>query len=210
MEIDQILNVVFLGNSVLNYIVFLSLFFLFLILFKIFQEIILVKISKISEKAKTDFDKILIRTIKGIKFSFYVFISFYFSFKLFIYANSIIFHILDGAFLIIIVYQAVLVSHVAIDYLLPKYFLKEKDEGTKHAITNIAKLLKGLLYVFGILLIFSNFGINITSLIAGLGIGGIAIAIAAQNILSDLFSSFAIHFDRPFTVGDFIITGTHM
>jgi small-conductance mechanosensitive channel len=58
--------------------------------------------------------------------------------------------------------------------------------------------------------VISNLGVDITSLIAGIGIGGIAIALALQNILSDLFSSFSIYFDKPFKVGDFIVVGEHM
>ena len=57
------------------------------------------------------------------------------------------------------------------------------------------------------LLILSNLGIDITSLVAGLGIGGIAFAFAMKNILGDLFSSFAIFFDKPFLPGDFIRVG---
>jgi small-conductance mechanosensitive channel len=52
-----------------------------------------------------------------------------------------------------------------------------------------------------------NLGFNISAVIAGLGIGGIAIALAAQAILGDLFSYFVIFFDRPFEVGDFIVVG---
>jgi len=51
-------------------------------------------------------------------------------------------------------------------------------------------------------------GIEVTSLIAGLGIGGVAIAFALQGILSDLFASFSIYFDKPFRIGDFITVGT--
>ena len=52
-----------------------------------------------------------------------------------------------------------------------------------------------------------NLGFDISAVIAGLGIGGIAIALAAQAILGDLFSYFVIFFDRPFEVGDFITVG---
>lgn len=55
-----------------------------------------------------------------------------------------------------------------------------------------------------ILMILDNFGVNITTLVASLGIGGIAIALALQNILGDLFSSLSIVLDKPFVVGDFI------
>jgi small-conductance mechanosensitive channel len=55
------------------------------------------------------------------------------------------------------------------------------------------------------LMILDNFGVNITTLIASLGIGGIAVALAVQNILGDLFSSLSILLDKPFVVGDYIV-----
>jgi small-conductance mechanosensitive channel len=61
-----------------------------------------------------------------------------------------------------------------------------------------------------VLLALDNLGVNITALVAGLGIGGIAVALAAQNILGDLFASLAITLDRPFVVGDFLIVDDHM
>lgn len=61
------------------------------------------------------------------------------------------------------------------------------------------------LWLVIILMILDNFGVNITTLIASLGIGGIAVALALQNILGDLFSSLSIVLDKPFVVGDFII-----
>src|SRR5690606_18303948 len=54
-------------------------------------------------------------------------------------------------------------------------------------------------------LALENMNIDVTTLIAGLGIGGIAVALAAQNILGDLFASLSIVLDKPFVVGDFII-----
>ena len=60
------------------------------------------------------------------------------------------------------------------------------------------------------LLILGNLGFDITGLVAGLGIGGIAVALAAQNILGDLFASLSIALDKPFLIGDFIIVGDKM
>ncbi len=61
-----------------------------------------------------------------------------------------------------------------------------------------------------LLAILDNLGVNITTMIAGLGVGGIAIALAAQNILGDLFASLSIVLDKPFVVGDFLIIGEHL
>ena len=84
--------------------------------------------------------------------------------------------------------------------------------GTEHAHARSALglvivLVRIAVWIFGILLILSNLGVNVLSVIAGLGIGGIAVALALQNILKDIFASFSIFFDQPFTVGDFIDTG---
>ena len=60
------------------------------------------------------------------------------------------------------------------------------------------------------ILVLSAFGVEVTPLLAGLGVGGIAVGFALQKILGDIFCSVAIVLDRPFEVGDFIVTGDHM
>lgn len=72
-------------------------------------------------------------------------------------------------------------------------------------IRSIVFLARLIVWFVVLLLGLSTLGINVTALIAGLGVGGIAVALAAQNILSDLFSSMSIVIDKPFVVGDFII-----
>lgn len=61
-----------------------------------------------------------------------------------------------------------------------------------------------------LLLVLTNLGIDVTGLVASLGVGGIAVALAAQNVLGDLFASLSIVLDRPFETGDFINSGTEM
>jgi len=75
------------------------------------------------------------------------------------------------------------------------------------AVVFIGRLLGWSLVL---LLALDNLGVDITALIAGLGIGGIAVALAVQNILGDLFASLSIVIDKPFVVGDFIIVGEHL
>src|SRR5688572_9306748 len=67
--------------------------------------------------------------------------------------------------------------------------------------------LRTLLWAIVLLAILSNLGINITAFVASLGVGGIAIALAVQNILGDLFASLSIAIDKPFEVGDFVVVG---
>lgn len=75
------------------------------------------------------------------------------------------------------------------------------------AATLLAWALRTLLWGMVLLGMLSNLGVNITAFVASLGVGGIAVALAAQNILGDLFASLAIVLDKPFEVGDFIVLG---
>ncbi len=84
----------------------------------------------------------------------------------------------------------------------------EFGQNTRHQVMNmhiIGFVTRLVIWTIALLLILSNLGINITALIASLGIGGIAVALAVQNILGDLFASLSIAIDKPFEVGDTIV-----
>lgn len=77
------------------------------------------------------------------------------------------------------------------------------EQSTLGSATGIIRLLVSVaLFAVAIILILDNLGVNVTGLVAGLGIGGIAIGLAAQGIFSDLFAALAIIFDKPFRRGD--------
>jgi len=73
--------------------------------------------------------------------------------------------------------------------------------------TMIAWIARTLLWTILLLAILANVGVNITAFVASLGVGGVAVALAVQNILGDLFASLAIGLDKPFEIGDFIVFG---
>lgn len=78
------------------------------------------------------------------------------------------------------------------------------------AMDVLSFVFRVVIWTLVLLLILDNLGVNITALVAGLGVGGIAVALAAQNILGDLFASLSIVLDKPFVVGDFLIIGEHL
>ena len=82
---------------------------------------------------------------------------------------------------------------------------REVDGASVTALMLIGVVSRTLVWAFTALLILDHLGFDITALIAGLGIGGIAVALAAQNILGDLFASLSIVLDKPFVVGDFVV-----
>jgi small-conductance mechanosensitive channel len=81
------------------------------------------------------------------------------------------------------------------------------DPGTRMTINVVAIAARVVLWLIVLLVVLDNLGINVTALVTGLGIGGIAIALAVQNILGDLFAALSIVLDKPFVVGDAINVG---
>ena len=81
------------------------------------------------------------------------------------------------------------------------------DRAAASSFSIIGFAARALIWSLVVLLTLDNLGVNITALVAGLGIGGIAIALAVQNVLGDLFASLSITLDKPFVIGDFLIVG---
>jgi len=114
-----------------------------------------------------------------------------------------------SAALVLVIWQAALwVNHFIATWLAHEIREKRSTDGA--GATTVAMLgFLGRLGVWAltVLMILSNLGFDITALVASLGIGGIAVALAVQNILGDLFASVSIALDKPFVIGDFIIVG---
>jgi len=82
---------------------------------------------------------------------------------------------------------------------------RETDAAGATTLAALGFIARLAVWTAVLLLAMANLGINITAMLAGLGIGGVAVALAAQNILGDLFASISIVLDRPFVLGDFIV-----
>ena len=108
--------------------------------------------------------------------------------------------------IVVLIQAGVLCSHAVSFWVARFRKLKlESNAGAVTTLTSVGFVLRMLLWIILLLIALDNLGINITTLIAGLGISGIAVALAIQNILGDLFASFSIVLDKPFVIGDFIL-----
>lgn len=196
-----------LGNTFFDYGIAIVVLVVLSIIFRFLQWGVLLRLEALAKKTKTDIDDTIIAVFRSLKPAFYYFVAFFIAVQ-FLTLTSALGTVIKGILLIWIVYQVVLAVQILIEHVVKKRFVGEKvDPSTTAAIDYLNIFIKIGLWSIGILLVLSNFGVNITSLIAGLGIGGIAIAFALQNILGDLFSSFAIYFDKPFQIGDYIVVG---
>ncbi len=86
---------------------------------------------------------------------------------------------------------------------------KRENKMSDHLLYLLKRLIQGTVYLFAFLAILVAFRIDLSSVVLGLGVGGIAIGLALQSILSDAFGAFSIYFDRPFEVGDFIVVDNY-
>jgi small-conductance mechanosensitive channel len=197
------------GNSIKDYLVAIAVFVLVALLLKIFKRAIIYRLKKIAAVTKTELDDLLVKIVDEVGWPFYLLLSLYAALQ-FIQIPAFLGTALYFVVLVVVIYYVVLGILNLIDYgahiLVQKRLEEEKEEDTS-VIDLLSKILKGVVWVVAVLLVLSNLGYNISALVAGLGIGGLAIAIALQSVLSDIFSSFSIYFDKPFKVGDFIIVG---
>ncbi len=114
-------------------------------------------------------------------------------------------HLIDIAFTIAFAFQAAIWARELILSLIARRTGEGAAETALGSATAIIRLLvSATLFALAIVAILDNLGFNVTALVAGLGIGGIAIGLAAQGIFSDLFAALSILFDKPFKKGDSI------
>lgn len=203
-------NHTYLGNSAYDYFWALIILITSLLILKFIQVVIVSRLKTLSKKTQNDIDDMAISVFDGIKPPFYLLVSLYIAVK-FLVLSGWVQKIVYIAIIVIVVYEVVRALERILDFSLQKFVAKKDGSNIKQskAMMRVLKMLVSIvLWAVAAMMILSNLGINITSLAASLGIGGIAIALALQNVLSDLFSSFSIYMDRPFEVGDYIQVGT--
>ncbi len=205
------------SNNLSEIDVFVNILIIFIVSFsilKILKFVVFKKLKKMVEKTETKYDDIIVDILDKIGWPFYILISLYISFyylETIKVGGMLISDIRNIIYYIIIslaVYYIVKALHTLIDYSFKLLKKKKEHSIDTSTIDLLNRILKGGLWVIAIILILSNLGFNISTLIAGLGIGGIAVAFALQSILGDIFASFSIYLDKPFKVGDSILFGT--
>ncbi len=117
---------------------------------------------------------------------------------------AIVMHVIQLVFTVAVVLQVAIWAREIILGLIQRRASEGHNETLANAMGIIRLLISVALFAIAAIVILDNMGVNVTGLVAGLGIGGIAIGLAAQGIFSDLFASLSIIFDRPFRVGETI------
>ena len=204
---QSFLNQSFLGNSIWQYISAVIVLIIGIIAVKIFKKVILSKFKKWAEKTKTAIDDFLLKQSEKIIIPLLYYGSVYLAVTS-LTLNYKIEKFIDYASIILVTFFVIRLITSIINVGLDVYLGRRGTaESKRKELKGITSILNILIWLFGIMFLLENLGFNIGTIIAGLGIGGIAIALAAQTILGDLFSYFVIFLDRPFEIGDFIVVG---
>lgn len=194
------------------YVAAACIFLGLIIISKLLLVIIVGHLRALSKRTKTDIDDVVINAIHGIRAWVYTLVSLYIALQVFAVPETAM-KVLAGIVYFAVVWQAIEIALCFIDYAATRFLEKDEDgdgivdPNTATASNMVTLIARIVLWALGIIFVLSNMGIEVTSLIAGLGIGGIAVAFALQGVLSDLFASFSLYFDKPFRIGDFIIIG---
>lgn len=209
MAFDQILAYTVGNNLVRDYLTAAVVFVLAVVALKIFKNVVMDKLRKISDRTDNEFDDLLIKMVDNVGRPFYMLLPLYTALQV-VQVPGFIETTVGYLLLVVVTYYVIRGIQDLIDYGTRLLIIKrqEEEEGADTSFIDLlSRMAKGALWGTAAVLILSNLGYNVSTLVAGLGIGGLAVAIAMQNVLSDIFSSFSIYFDKPFQVGDFIIVG---
>jgi small-conductance mechanosensitive channel len=166
--------------------------------------------SKWAKNTKTTLDDEIIKNVKKPVYFLVILIGFYYGIDQ-LTALDTYSTILTQIFSVVEILLAAFIITRVINVFISWYAEKNKQKKQiDNRILNVfKKFLQGIVYILAFLVILNALGIDLSGVVIGVGVGGIAIAFALQNILSDVFSAFSIYFDKPFEVGDFIIVGQH-
>ena len=200
------------GNTVEQWAIAVGLVILAFFVLRWLRDFFVSKLDKFVQKTTNDFDDFLVDLIRRIHPIVFISVSIYIA-SLELSLSGVVKHGVEIVPFLAIMFQSFNWSTSLISYALAVYKRKQESRG-KYVSPNLANgfNLVGRLILWSVILLVSldTVGVDITALVAGLGVGGIAIGLAAQNILSDLFAYLSIILDEPFIIGDFIIVGDYM
>ncbi len=201
-------DTVFWGNTLIRWAIALGITVGGVLVLRIVAAVIARQIKRFASATENDVDDLVADLLDRTKVVFIVIVA--------LWAGSNALTLSDRAALIVrsalvlgLLLQTAFWATTIVNYALGRYRARVEDDdpSVATAMGAVGFLIRLAVWAVIVLIALDTMGIDITALIAGLGVGGIAVALAVQNVLGDLFASLAIILDKPFVVGDFIIVG---
>ena len=198
------MDYVFLGNPIIDWLAALGLAAGVTLALYLAKLVLVRRLSRIAARTTTRLDDVAVEMAGATRLLAMA--------ALGIYAGAALLELGEGSRMVlhraaiaVALVQAALWGDRGVRAWLSQYHEeREKDPARATSTAALAFIVRIVLWAVIALMILDNLGVNITTLVASLGIGGIAIALAVQNVLGDLFASLSIVLDKPFVIGDFI------
>ena len=208
----EFLNQEFYGNSLYNWLISLGILIGSFILVKILYWIFSNVFKRITSKTKTNIDDVLLDKLEK-PLTYLVLIGGYWIAIHFLKFNDTISSVLENVAYLALVLDLTTIFSRIFDALVSEVImpLSEKSESSfdNQLIPVIQKGVRSIIWVLGIIIGLDNIGFDITAMIAGLGIGGLALALAAQDSVKNIFAGIMIFLDKPFRLNDRIQINGH-
>ena len=207
-NLQEILKLVYYDNSVERWLLAFGIAIVLSIVLSIINKQLIRHFKSYAQRTHTDFDDLLVELLSKTSLILLFVFSLYIG-SLFLNVNETILQIRRTIIIIAIIVQIGFWCNGFVSYYINRKASKEAYRtGAKVTqIKAIGFVIQVVVWIIVFIFIISNLGFNVTTLITGLGIGGIAVALALQNVLSDVIASMSIILDKPFEVGDFIVVG---
>jgi small-conductance mechanosensitive channel len=208
--IGEFLQREFYHNRISEYLICLAILVVGILAVRVAEALALRRLKARAEKPPTTFDNFLVdrirRTVAPLAYLGIVQAS-----LRVLTLSPRLERIIDAAGVVLLTFIAIVFTVALVRYGFEEYLRKRGEDASRdRALKGVIGLANALVWITGALFMLDNLGFRISTVVAGLGIGGIAVALAAQTILGDLFGYFVILFDRPFEIGDFIVVGDYM
>lgn len=207
---NEVLDQVYYDNTVRDYLIALSVIVGGILLVLAFKKLIIKRLQAWATKTPGTWDDFIIHSLARFGIPIVEWIIVYWGVHLLDLSDETERAIQIATSIIVTYFALRLVSSVVMLLLESGVRRREHGEEKIKQLGGLMMVINVVIWFLGLVFLLSNWGVQVTPIIAGLGIGGIAVALAAQNILGDLFSYFVIFFDRPFEAGDFIIVDDKM
>ncbi len=208
----EYLNKVVFGNTIQQWIIAFLVLIVSFLLVKILYWIFSSVFKNITSKTKTNLDDILLKNLQKPLTNLVVIGAYYFSVSYLHFDKNIETVLINIAYLFFTITLTSIVSKI-IDALISEVILpiskKTETSFDNHLIPVIQKAVRAIIWSLGIVIGLDNIGFDITAMIAGLGIGGLALALAAQDSVKNIFAGIMIFLDKPFKINDRIKIDGH-
>lgn len=204
------LDKVILGNTVIKYFAAAGMFTAGMFILWLLNKYVVKRLEVMAAKTDTKLDDFVVTLVENIITPLLYVGTFFLALNTLKIDDTARF-VINKIGIVILTYFAIQTAVSLINFIVNEILTKnDRDETRVKSVKGLMVLVKGLVWLVGIILLLDNMGYKVSTIVAGLGIGGIAVALAAQAVLGDLFSYISIVFDKPFQPGDFIVVDNHM